>query len=64
MELSTRRLRYFLDTEELIRNHGADLILGIIIIIFLLLCFFSPKKITILVLFSICLNAKFYIDWN
>lgn len=61
MELSTRRLRYFLDTEELIRNHGADLTLGIIIIIFLLVCFFSPKKITILVLFSICLNAKFYI---
>lgn len=35
MEWSTRRLRYLLDTEELIRNHGVDLILGMLIIFFL-----------------------------
>lgn len=49
MELSTRRLRYLIDTEELIRNHGVVLILGII--------FSSSSSFVFLLWISICLNA-------
>lgn len=45
MELCTRRLRYLLDTDVLIRNHGVNLISGIIIF-FTFLCFSYSTKIT------------------